>query len=221
MATLRSGIFAVLVAMAASRCMGADEPEFENLLQNNSLQGWVIDGVSDSTAEKAIWTVSDGILRCAGHGFNFLRYDRRLGDFVLRLEYQIFRGGNSGVGVRGLKFDGSYATRPSVVGYELQIADDFGTQPTTKSSGALYRYVAPRVVASRPADQWNQMQLECRGNGIRVVLNGQLVQDVDQSSVAEIKDKPLCGFLSLQCHNHPIEFRQIQLRELKDTPERR
>ena len=39
--------------------------------------------------------------------------------------------------------------------------------------------------------EWNAIDIECRGPRIKITLNGQLVQDVDQSTVEEIKNKPL------------------------------
>ena len=56
--------------------------------------------------------------------------------------------------------------------------------------------------------------MECTGPRIRVTINGTRVQDVDQSTIAEIKDKPLQGYLSLQNHGGRIEFRNPQLKEL-------
>ena len=44
-----------------------------------------------------------------------------------------------------------------------------------------------------------------------ITLNGTVVQDVDQSQIEEIKNKPLCGFISLQNHGKPIEWRDLRL----------
>ena len=47
-----------------------------------------------------------------------------------------------------------------------------------------------------------------------MTINGTRVQDVDQSTVPAIKDKPLTGYVSLQNHGGRIEFRNLQLQEL-------
>ena len=194
--------------------IGADE-EFVDLLAIPNSNLWVTEGTKTQPNGEPNWRAEDGMLSCAGYGFGFMRYDHQLCDFVLQLEYRIYPAGNSGIGVRGTKFDGTYPTRPSVVGYEIQIADDRGTQPTPKSTGSLYRHVAPLLVASREVRQWNTIEVECRGPHIRIELNGQMVQDVNQASFEEIKTKPLCGYLSLQCHNQPVEFRHIRLKILR------
>ena len=46
-----------------------------------------------------IWTVKDGRIVCSGHGFGFLRDDRRsFADFVLHVEFRMAPGCNSGIG---------------------------------------------------------------------------------------------------------------------------
>jgi hypothetical protein len=181
------------------------------------LAGWVVEGTSsykEGSDSKPNWLVVDGQIRCAGKGFGFLRYDTKLADFRLSLEYKMEKRCNSGIGIRGTKYTGRAETRPSFAGYELQILDDGGKTPTDHSSMSLYRYVAAKANPVKPPGEWNRLEVECRGPKIRVTLNGQVVQDVDQSTVAEIKDKPLSGYVSLQCHGKPIEFRNVRLAKL-------
>ena len=58
------------------------------------------------------------------------------------------------------------------------------------------------------------MEIECRGPKIRITLNGQVIQDVDQSTIDEIKGKPLAGYLCLQNHGKFIEFRKLHVKSL-------
>ena len=163
------------------------------------------------------WSFKDGMAVCDGSTGNcgYLRYKKKLSDFVLRLEYRTAKNCNSGVCIRTpVPYDGQpNKTLPSHTGYEVQILDD-GDQPATKtSSGALYGLVAPRASAARPAGQWNTMEIVCRGPKIRVTLNGQVVQDVDQRKIEVIRDRPQAGYLSLQNHGGNIEFRNLWLKE--------
>ncbi len=137
-----------------------------------------------------------------------------LKDFVVHVEYRLSKGCNSGFGIRTVKYNGKAATRPSFAGHEIQVLADSGKKPTPHSSGSLYRYVAPKVNATRPAGEWNSIDIECRGTKIHIVLNGQVIQDVDQTTIDEIKDKPLSGYFCLQSHTRKIEFRKVQLKEL-------
>lgn len=208
------------VALLALSFMGfaADDSALA-LFDGRTLDGWVAEGVSDywRDGRKApVWTVRDGLLSCKGKGFGFLRFkDREFGDFTLHLEFRMAPGCNSGVGIRTGPFDPerSRATRPSFYSYEIQLADDAGKPATTHSTGSLYRYVAPRENAIRPAGEWNAMDVTCIGSKIRISLNGKLIQDVDQSTIGSLREKPLRGFVCLQNHGGDIEFRAVEVKE--------
>jgi hypothetical protein len=185
------------------------------------LSGWVVEGTAtfkENDAEKPVWYVEDGKIVCAGKGFGFLRYDRSLCDFSLYLEFRMSEKCNSGIGIRADKFDPKKPnTRPSISGFEIQILDDSGKEPDVHSSMSLYRYVAPLKNAIKPAGEWNWVKITARGTHIQVILNGQVVQDLDQTDVEQIKNKPLCGFFSVQNHGGYIEFRNIFYKDLTPT----
>lgn len=215
---------ALLVTVVAATGFGSNAAcadEWIELLSGDSLDGWVVEGtrtIGNGPEAKPVWTAEDGVIACAGKGFGFLRYDRPFADFDLRLEYRMSPGCNSGIGIRGVKFTGPASTRPSFASYEIQILDDGEKQPSKHSSMSLYRYVAPQASAARPAGEWNDLQIVCRGPRIEIVLNGEKVQQVDQSTIPEIAEKPLSGYISLQNHGKPIEFRAIRVMELDETP---
>lgn len=198
----------------------ADPAAEKSLFNGMDLKGWVAEGVSESTRDgklEPVWSVRDGNLLCRGKGFGFLRYHlEEFSDFVLRLEFRMAAGCNSGIGIRTGAFDPSRsrATRPSFYSYEIQLFDDAGRPPTTHSSGSLYRYVAPRLNAMRPAGEWNSIEIECVGPRIKVVLNRELIIDLDQRDIQALRQKPLKGCVSLQNHGGTIEFRAIRMREL-------
>lgn len=209
--------FTVLVSTLVSADL---PPGFKPLFNGKSLDGWIAEGFreySSGGVTKQVWSVRDGLLICDGKGFGFLRYDRELDDGILHVEFKMGKGCNSGVGIRGVKFTGPLHTRPSFAGYEIQIFDDAGQPPSTKGTGSLYRYVAPTSNPVKPADEWNAMEIECRGARIKVTLNGQVIQDVDQSTIAALKEKPTKGYISLQNHGRYVEFRNVAWRSLSTT----
>ena len=122
---------------------------------------------------------------------------------------------HAGIGVRTVPYDPSRdeATRPSFYCYEIQLLDDAGKKPNKHSSGSLYRYVAPKVNAVKPAPEWNVVEVECVGPRIKVTINDQEVIDVDQTSIPEIRNKPLKGYVCLQNHHGVIDFRNVRIRE--------
>lgn len=210
----------LLVALfgACTPIVASDKAGMETIVHQNGLDGWQVDGTArfdDKTGRHPVWTVANGEVFCAGHGFGYLRYDKQLADFVVSLEFKADPNTNSGIGLRGIKYsDKDLNTRPSVAGFEVQILDDVGKQSTVDASGALYRYVAPKKNAIRKAGEWNRLVITCRGPKIVVHLNGETVQDFDQTSIPKTADKPLSGYLSLQNHGGPIVFRNVRLKEL-------
>jgi hypothetical protein len=210
-------------ALAAPLALRAAAPEddWQPLFNGRDLSGWAVDGsktVGEGGTQRPVWSAADGQIRCAGSGFGFLRYERRLSDFALRLEYRLDKDGNSGVGIRSPVFTGPAETRPSLAGYEIQLLDDAGQEPTDHSTGALYRYVAANESAARPAGEWNRLEIECRGPQIRITLNGRTLHDLDQTQHEAIAQKPLEGFISLQNHGSPAEFRRLELKNLAPRP---
>jgi hypothetical protein len=181
-----------------------------------------------------MWGVREGRIVCLGRGFGFLRYGRqKFGDFALRVEYRFLPPsktnprGNSGLGIRTIPFDPkqSSLTRPSYAAYEIQLLDDAGKPPSAHGSGSLYRYQAPTANPVKAAPAWNVVEVECVGPRIKVTMNGEKILDVDQNTVPDTKNKPakapapkdkaLSGYVSLQSHTGQVEFRKVQVREIK------
>jgi hypothetical protein len=233
MANMRFGMAAAL--FLAATAVRADE--LRDLFDGKTLDGWVVEGPAVDKQGKTVWTVRDGMIVASGKVYGFLRYDRqKFGDFALRVEYRFTPTkvkkdvGNSGIGIRTGPFDAkkSALTRPSFAAYEIQLLDDAGKKPDAHSSASLYRYAAPTANKVKPAPEWNAIEVECVGPRIKVTMNGTLVLDVDQTKLADIaqrpagapspKDKPLSGSIALQSHSGPVEFRKVQVREIKVGP---
>jgi hypothetical protein len=202
----------------------APNDDFKPLFNGKDLDGWVVEGVKeypDGDQMKPVWTVQDGTIVCTGKGFGFLRYDKQPFDnFAFRVEYRMAPKCNSGIGIRTTVFDSAKSkdTRPSYYSYEIQLTDDAGKPASKHSTGSLYRYVAPKVSAAKPAGEWNRIDIECVGPRIRVTLNDQEIINVDQTTIEETKNKPLKGYVCLQNHGGKIEFRNITIREIKAVP---
>lgn len=194
--------------------------ETRELFNGKDLTGWVAEGQTEykdaDGKMQPVWTVREGLITCAGKGYGFLRYNgKEFADFVFHVEYRMAPKCNSGIGIRTTAFDPkkSAATRPSYYSYEIQLLDDAGKPPSTHGSCSLYRYVAPKINAVKPAPEWNVLDIECVGPRIRITTNGQEVLDVDQTTMPEIKNKPLKGYVCLQNHGGKIEFRNVRIQE--------
>ncbi|MFN7948325.1 MAG: DUF1080 domain-containing protein [Blastocatellia bacterium] len=108
------------------------------------------------------WSVSDGIASNDVHGNNLVS-KQKFQDFKIECEYKLEDKSNSGIYLRGR--------------YELQVLDDYGKPVESHGHMAVYSRVAPKVNASKPKGEWQQMEAVIVGNRVTVRLNGQVVQD--------------------------------------------
>ncbi|MCY2970111.1 MAG: DUF1080 domain-containing protein [Planctomycetota bacterium] len=200
------------------------------LFNGKDLSGWVIEGPTefDNKGNKEpIWVADNGMITCRVNNrksYGFLRYDKKqFADFIFSLEYRLSEKEmpkqspcNSGIGIRTGVYDPKKSdSPPSRAGYEIQLLDDAMKNPDKHSTGSLYRYIAPSVKAVKPAPEWNKIEIECKGARIKVTLNGEKIIDVDQTTVEEIKNKPLKGYVCVQNHGGKVDFRNLRVKELK------
>jgi len=185
---------------------------FVPLFNGKDMSGWL-------PSPARTWEVQDGVLVCTGEkGGPWIRTEKEYANFVLRLEYKISKGGNSGIFVRCAP-----KGRASRTGFEIQILDDCGKAPTTHSSGAIYDVEAAWKNMSKPAGEWNQVEITCDGPRIAVVINGEKVHDMnvdDEELNAKLKDELKVdkrrrkGHIGLQNHGARVEFRNIRIKVL-------
>jgi hypothetical protein len=108
------------------------------------------------------WTVEDGVLTNAPPTRNLLS-KQKFFNFRLQAEYKLTQKSNSGIYLRGR--------------YELQVLDDYGTPPEKHGHMAIYAWTPPLVNASKPAGEWQSVDIVLVGNRVTVTLNGQKVHD--------------------------------------------
>ena len=108
------------------------------------------------------WTVEDGILTNAPPTRNLVS-KQKFKDFRLQAEYKLTEKSNSGIYLRGR--------------YELQVLDDYGRPPEEHGHMAIYAWTPPLVNASKPAGEWQSVDIVIVGNRVTVTLNGQKVHD--------------------------------------------
>lgn len=187
---------------------------FVSLFNGVNLEGW-------GEVGPPCWLVQGGVIVCSGGSerAGWLRSNRMYRDFILKLEYRISPGGNSGIFLRAPHYG-----RSSRLGMELQIQDDGTSPPSNICTSAVYSVVAPWVNPAKPASEWNQVEITLKDRHLRVVWNGQVVHDLnldDPSLSANLPRthllyrRPNWGYIGLQNHRSLVEFRNIFLKELQ------
>jgi hypothetical protein len=186
------------------------EPGFTQLHPNDRAQ-WHMAGQGDITP------VADSIVETHG-GTGMLWYAEEFEDFILRLQWRMASiEDNSGVYIR-FPADALHATEPDWErGLEIQL-DDRGFDPEAHTfgsllhlTGAIYKRAPATRLASLPVGQWNDLEVEARGDRIRVMLNGEEV-----STYQAPPELPRRGHLGLQNHHEGsrVQFRWVRVQRL-------
>lgn len=138
------------------------------LFDGKTLDGWTtIDGRPVTRG----WETVDGAIHLTKNaGAGHIVTAREYGDFDLRFEWKIAKGGNSGVKYRVRRFE------KRVLGCEYQILDDGGHQDgqtAKKSTGSLFDVCAPSTDKHlKSVGEYNASRIVVRGELIEHWLNG-------------------------------------------------
>jgi choline dehydrogenase-like flavoprotein len=173
------------------------ETGFTSLFDGVDLTRWQMAGPGG-------FTVAGGALESLG-GMGLLWYHgQEFGDFVLRLQWMALHSeDNSGVFIR---FPDPHGDPWAAVnqGYEIQIHD---TADPIHRTGAVYDFAPPSTLASKPVGQWNDYEIQAKGQAYTVTLNGKKVTTFTGT-------RDTSGFVGLQNHGwgSRVSFRNIRIK---------
>ena len=126
-------------------------------------------------------------------------------DFELRLEYKMSKHSNSGVALR-TPVQGD----PAYVGMEIQLIDDLNWKglQSWQHTGSIYNVVPAKKIVNKDIGEWNQYEITCKGDTIKLVVNDQLVNEGTNAEATK-------GKILLQSEGAPIVFRNVEIKMLK------
>ncbi len=178
------------------------------------------------------WQVKDGVLTCADpRNAGDLCTDEKYDWFELQLDYNISKGGNSGI-MYHVTDQGSAAW---ATGPEVQLEDNQAASDPVRC-GWLYALYQPPLDpktgkpldATKPAGQWNRLRLLITSEKCEHEINGVKYFDYVLGSkdfrrrVAESKFRrmPLfarsnTGYIALQGDHGQVSFRNIKIRPIE------
>lgn len=170
-----------------------------DLFNGSGIEGWK----TLRPGREEGWYAEGGALKNRRRA-DVLVSDAMFWNFRLQVEYLVHPGMNGGIGLRGR--------------YEIQLLDDHGKPPSDHGNGALYGRIAPSSNASRPAGEWQTLDVRLVGREVTVVLNG--VKTIDRAviegftAMASDWREDMPGPITLQGDHGAIEFRKISLTPL-------
>ena len=230
MNSYRSGPLAcvvlVLFACGLAGAAESDPTDWVVLFDGHGLDAWQL-------SPTAKWIVRDGAIELSERTDGSMRNEDYLwtkeqyGDFVLELEFKTDKSHcNSGVFLRTADL-----ADPVYTGFEMQVTHSGGRAPSRGgTAGAIYDCCAPTKNAERPAGEWNQCRITCRGAEIRVELNGETIVQMDLDRWTEkgknpdgstnkftrpLKDFARSGYIGFQDHGTPVWYRNVRVKRLE------
>jgi hypothetical protein len=214
----------MLVFGIALIALAGTEDEKDNdwikLLGGKDLSGWTVflDPKQEADPTK-VFTVQDGILICEGKPFGYLITDKEYENYVLKLQWRWGKkvhgkGRNSGVFVHVVGPDKIW---PKSVEAQLMadhagdiwLVDNFklkvdAKQQDPKIDRHFYRM---KDHVEKAVGEWNQYEITCKGDSIRLVINGQLVNEGSEAELTK-------GKILLQSEGAEIHFKDVMLKPL-------
>lgn len=205
----------LLSSLLLALTLSATAQEFTPLFDGKTLTGWknpyewgkteIVNGEIHLTAEKKF----------------FLITEKTYGDFIFEGDILLPEGqANSGFMFR------AHVEKNKVFGYQAEVDGD----ANRKWSGGLYDegrrmwFISPikgnkeseAAFRARAGDafkrnDWNTYRIECRGNSLKIFVNGVLTTDVQDSVDA-------AGVIAIQHHGEKgqtYKFRNLRIQELK------
>ena len=187
-----------------------------NIMPDSSFHDWTRIAIPPNRplAPQSQWSVDAAghTVVCAGDGgHEFLRYGRKLGNFLFHVEWRLTKheegkGYNSGVFVRNNQ-DGS-------IWYQAQVGDSSGgywfgyDDPAEKGPVGFNLKSQMTTNPVKPAGEWNTFDIRSQGAKLILKVNGIKTSEFD-------KCKNLEGYLGLEAEGSRIEFRDMRIKLLK------
>jgi hypothetical protein len=228
---LNSAIVVSVVVLLANNSLAqiaapATDAAAKSLFNGNSLEGWHADvpELDKNPTAKSPFIVRDGLLVSLGTPGGHLISDDEYQNYRLEVEYR-FAGkpGNCGVLVHASKPRALYEMFPQSIEVQMHhenagdfwcIVEDITVPDMEKRRGPKENWgitegKGRRILnltdgSEKPAGEWNSMVIECVGDGVKVWVNGDLVNFGSKCTASK-------GHIALQAEGSEAEFRKLVL----------
>lgn len=233
----RLSIFlASFVFCVATSTVFAQDDGFVSIFNGKDLTGW--------SGDPRLWTVEDGAIvgttdddakKITQNTSLYYTEDQNIGDFAIKFDYKISKGGNSGLYYRGWflespekwrmggyqgDFDGAATYAGIMYGEMLRgILANLGTVSRVDKDGAIRevaRFATPEELrANVKIEDWNSYEIIAQGYVFVHKINGKVTSVFVDEDSDEVR-RP-SGVLGWQLHVGPpmrVEVKNIYLKKL-------
>lgn len=188
-----------LLARASS-----DDQGFKPLFNGKDFDGWV------TPDDKSLFTVEGGEIVGRTKGDlkknEFLVTSQPYANFILKAKVKLVSGNS------GIQFRSKRAEDGAVSGPQADVADGYwGLLYEERGRGILERYPEEKAKEIIKPNDWNEFQIEARGNHIIITINGTKVIDRMDAMFAD------SGVIALQVHTGPpmeVRYKDLAIKTL-------
>lgn len=222
---MKTSLPLLLIALMAFACRQQPIQLFNGI----DLNGWHADVPEMDTSKTATspFIVRNGMLVSLGTPGGHLITDSTYSNYRLRIRYR-FAGkpGNCGVLVHASTPRALYQMFPKSMEVQMMhenagdfwcIVEDIEVPDMEKRRGpkenwGIVEGKERRIInltdgSEKPVGEWNEMEIECKGNSITVWVNGVLVNQGNNCTASR-------GQIAVQAEGSEVEFSKIELQRL-------
>lgn len=187
------------------------------LFNGKNLEGWskVIKAETNACPDKT-WRVEDGVIKCSGTPFGYLRTQQSYADYKLHVEYRwadtTTKSPNSGVFTFTTGPDNFFLPKAIEAQLKMGSAGDWVLLSKATLNGIENNATksVKRLNAEgseKPRGEWNSVDIVAKGNTVQVSVNG-VLQNKGVDVYAD------AGQICLQSEGGAIDFRNVTLEPL-------
>ncbi len=182
------------------------EREFVSLFDGKTLNEWSV----EEGPETAFYVKDGAIVVHESAGFpTWLRSAKQYENFDFRGEFFIRGWMDSGI-----YFHAPRHGRPMWNGMQIHLFQARDETPKPESMGAIFPLVAPLKVNVKNGGEWNSFRILMDWPKLQVWTNDEIIQDLDVTTVPELRHRFRQGHLGFESLSYPIRFRNLRVREL-------
>jgi hypothetical protein len=202
-------LFSIIALVAFTFQLSAQSGEWIELFNGKNLDGWKV------SENPASFTIEDGVIKVAGprgHAF----YMGEVGNhdfknFEVMVELKSMPKANSGIFIHTEYQEDGWPNK----GYEIQVNQ---SHSDWRKTGSVYSFQDVKETYVQDGE-WYTEHVIVRGDQITVKVNGQTINEYDESEVrtGDLGDKKLSsGTIALQAHDPEsvIYYRSVKVKIL-------
>ncbi len=222
----RISLAAALCGLAALALLSTSDGRAEDkkgetisLFNGKNLDGWkvFIDPKAKDVKPEDVWSVKDETIVCKGKPYGYIITEKEYENYVLEVEWMWpGKGYNSGVlvhvtgpdklwpkSVEAQLMSGRAGDFWLVSGFKMDVDK---SRQDEKVSHHYWR-IDKDTAVEKKLGEWNKYEITCKGDTIKVVVNGKLCNEGKNAEITK-------GKILLQSEGGEIHFRNVKLTPL-------